>query len=173
MNTRQKKKYVRKYLRIEKGKKFDWHAPIICTINTYGCGANIFNPTIKQWYRHMVELRMLMNWVKRVARNLDIYKDKRLKVKEEFLYPKEPQRLYHHYHMIDQSMYTGFVPGEIAIGHRLTPVESDLLAAPDHYYEYNEHLVVEPLNERAKKAVMNYEQETKEKTDESVSEATR
>jgi hypothetical protein len=137
MNTRQKKKYVRKYLRIEKGKKFDWHAPIICTINTYGCGANIFNPTINQWYRHMVELRMLMNWVKRISRNLDIYKSK---------------------------MYTGFTPGEVVIGHRLTPVESDLLAVPDHYYEYNEHLDVKPLNERAKKAVMKYEQETQKET---------
>lgn len=91
MNTRQKKKYVRKYLRIEKGKKFDWHAPIICTINTYGCGPNIFNPTINQWYKHMVELRTLMNWVKRVGRNLDIYKDKRMKVKEEFIMTGPPK----------------------------------------------------------------------------------
>ncbi len=48
---------------------------------------------------------------------------------------------------------TGFVPGEVAIGHRLTPVESDLLAVPDHYYEYNDHLNIKPLNERAKKAM--------------------
>ena len=90
MNKRIKKKYVRKCLvKSKKGEKFDWNAPIICTINTYGCGANIFNLTINQWYRYVIEIRTTMNWVKKVH-NLDIYKAKRLKVKEEFLYPKKP-----------------------------------------------------------------------------------
>ena len=43
---------------------------------------------------------------------------------------------------------------EVVIGRRLTPAESDLLAVPDHYYEYNEYLDVKPLNERAKKCVL-------------------
>ena len=68
--------------------------------------------------------------------------------------------LYRPCHIIDNSQYTP----EVVRGHRLTSVESDLLAIQDHYYEYDEHLDVKPLNEITKKAVMKYEHENQKET---------